>query len=540
MNETYRDLYLEAHDRADADRAFVPHEHIAAIFEDAGWGELVDRLGGLSSWTVWTPESRETSLYAYTPDLAGDTSGNRERLVKLLEAANAETGTDRFIDVLDGQNASFDTGNARPTDDPELSGNYGVKGGRGGNGDGAWLVDIDVDDYDDAKKANLRVQELRGETLAVASAHTTADRPGHLYVLVDGDPRAVVREFLHRDIDNVNASFGEIRVSNQYVVGPGSEIVCGCPRCTDENDPDHFGRYELANERPPVVWSEDEFRTFLEADPALDRRADQRPAGDDTTAGGSGLSSSADVTLSGDPNARLQLAKAADDYVGDALREATNPDDRSAADAALARSVAPWLNYDRTAIEDVLDDYGTSKWVARTDDSYRGSVLGYALDRKTQVDGYDVVPYWAVVEFALTRGTIDRDDVVRRESDSGAVVDEDVDADTYRAFPDVATYRDALKAIEELGVDHGREPPALGRTHGGRPPEVLKGLAITLDPEVAWRAAGAVNRDDLEVPIDLPTDDGGEGWVSLFRISHGRGLSPDLNGSGPQMTSPRW
>jgi hypothetical protein len=30
------------------------------------------------------------------------------------------------------------------------------------------------------------------------------------------------------------------------------------------------------------------------------------------------------------------------------------------------------------------------------------------------------------------------------------------------------------------------------------------------------------------------------GWLSLFRINQGRGFSPDLNGSGPQTTSPRW
>ena len=79
-------------------------------------------------------------MYAYTPDLAGDTSAERERLAELLSDAGA--GTKRFIDVHNGQKGSFDTGNARYPDDPEIEGNYGVKGGRGGDESGKWLVDI--------------------------------------------------------------------------------------------------------------------------------------------------------------------------------------------------------------------------------------------------------------------------------------------------------------------------------------------------------------------------------------------------------------
>lgn len=81
--------------------------------------------------------------------------------------------------------------------------------------------------------------------------------------------RSFRRDPTGRDIDNPAASFGEIRLDEQYCVGPGSQIVCGCPTCSDKNAPDHVGRYELANERPPVVWSEAEFRAFIEADPAI-------------------------------------------------------------------------------------------------------------------------------------------------------------------------------------------------------------------------------------------------------------------------------
>jgi len=494
----YTDLYLDARERADADGAFVPHEDVVAAFDAAGWGDVVDHLRATSTWTVWTPDDRETPLYAYTPDLAGDTAGERERLVELLAGADADTGTERFIDVLNGQKASFDTGNARAPDNDELGGNYGVKGGRGGDPEDAWLVDIDVDDYADAKQSNPHVERLRSETLAVASAHTTTDRPGHLYVLVDGDPRAVVRDVLGRDIENVTASFGEVRIKQQYVVGPGSEIVCGCDRCTDPDAPDHVGRYELANERPPVVWDETEFREFLEADPALERRTDETdPAhGADQDSDAGDTSSSRESTdLGDDADTRLELAKTVDDYVADALADARSPDDRSKADAALARAVAPWVGYDRRAIADVLDDYGTGKWDTRPDDSYRESVLGYACDRERSVDAYHPVPYWAVLEFALARDLVDESDLVERDSDTGGVVDDpdEHDGDTYRAFPSRRAYWGALDALAALGVDHGRGPD-----YESVLPPAVRDLSLATSGW-DWRNAGREHDTDLSL-----------------------------------------
>ena len=65
------------------------------MFREAGYGEIIDQ-GALphSEWTVWTPDSREDPLYAYTPDLAGDTSAEQERVAELL--AEADLGTERF------------------------------------------------------------------------------------------------------------------------------------------------------------------------------------------------------------------------------------------------------------------------------------------------------------------------------------------------------------------------------------------------------------------------------------------------------------
>lgn len=305
---SYAGLYLQARERADADQAYVPHEDIEAVFQQHGWGGIVDHLKFNSEWLVWTPDSRDTPLYAYTPDLAGDTSDEREQLAELLSDAGA--GTKRFIDVHDGQKGSFDTGNARLPGDPEIEGNYGVKGGRGGDESGKWLVDIDIDDYDEAKNAQESVDQLRKETLAVASAHTSTDRPGHLYVVVDGDPRAVVRDLLGRAVDNQQDSFGEIRIEQQYVVGSGSEILCGCDRCQASDAPDHFGRHELAQAKPPVEWSEAEFREFLKQDAKIqaDIKAAQA-AGDRLSGGSDGDSESpSNGSLQDDANARVEFA----------------------------------------------------------------------------------------------------------------------------------------------------------------------------------------------------------------------------------------
>lgn len=438
----FRDLYLDARDRADVDRAYVPHDVLAAVCRDRGFPGLPDELRGDAEWLVWTPGNRDAPLYAYTPDLAGDTTADRERFMELLDAAGV--GTERFINVHDGQKGSFDTGNAREYDDPAITGNYGVKGGRGGSDNGRWLVDIDVDDYDDVT-ANAHVERLRGDTLSVASAHTETDRPGHLYVVVTGDPREVVRDVLGRDVRNPVASFGEIRIDDQYCVGSGSEIVCGCEKCSSNDADAHgYGQYEFASEVPPVVWSEDEFRVFLRSDERLRAIAEQNP--DDENDGDDAAGSCRVSNIDG----IVDFAETVDDTVFDALNYGV-PDDRSAADSFIAWALSPWLNFDKDAVESELDDHGTIKWQDRGD-SYKTSVLTGvdAREDKMNTDGYDGdVPHWAVVKYAVEIGIVDEDDLVEKTSDDAT--------GAYDALPSKLHYEATLEAIEELGVNHGWE-----------------------------------------------------------------------------------
>ena len=436
----FRDLYLDARDRADGNRGFVPHEVLAETCRDHGFAGVTDALPGDEAWTVWTPKSRDTPLYAYTPNVAGITYGERELFAELLDVAGV--GTERFINVLNGQKASFDTDNARSYDSQKIGGNYGVKGGRGGSDTDRFLIDIDID-YQEKAAENPYLQDIDGETLEIASAHTTTDEPGHKYVVVDGDAVEAVRDVLGRDVRNPVASFGEIRIDNQYCVAPGSAIVCGCEKCTSEDADEHgYGRYEFATPVAPVVWTVDEFCAFLRSDEKLHHAADRDMNGDDPDGTGASL------PVSSDADGIVAFAETVDETVRDALNRGV-AGDRSATDAFIAWALAPWVNFDEDAVEAALNEHGTSKWQTRTDDSYRVSVLSGvdARDAETATDGYDGdLPHWAVVKYAVEIGVVAESELVEKQGDGGG---------TYSALPSKLHYEATLEAIQSLGVDHG-------------------------------------------------------------------------------------
>jgi hypothetical protein len=61
---------------------------------------------------------------------------------------------------------------------------------------------------------------------------------------------------------------------------------------------------------------------------------------------------------------------------------------------------------------------------------------------------YEQTPLWGLRKAAVALGVCDRDDFVERETDDG---------ETYRGF-DGPTYNAVLRALEDAGIDHGREP----------------------------------------------------------------------------------
>jgi len=479
----WRDVWFAALDHGDGEPP-AKEPHVRAALDECGHPqELWDGIENNDDWIVWE-RGDETVVY-YTPDLAGDTSTPRSRLADRFNEAGV--GTKRFINCLDGQKGRFDT-DPKAASDGRLSGNYGVVGGRGGDDDGYWLVDIDVDDYDsDAGEIHPGITELREETLAVASAHTTVDQPGHLYVAVDGDPSEVTDELTAAT--NPQASFGEIRVENQYVVGPGSEVVCPCDRCTADDAPDSMGRYEIATDATPVVWSLDEFREWLLRDPeiAVDDTDDAGESGDETS-GGNTDNTATPARGWADPASVSQIvefAQNADEYLQDAIKGARNPDDRSKADSELAYAVSPWLGNDRTAVSQVLDRHGTGKWDSRTDESYRNHVLSACDDRGVRYDGGDTPPGWAINEIAVADDLVSEDDLVVRDAETHEIVDGEAhDGETYEALPD-RTYGEVLDHLAEtygFATESESSTASQPATGGGQTPSVSSGNA-SVTPE---------------------------------------------------------
>ena len=250
-----------------------------------------------------------------TPDESRQTLAERLR----------EAGLDdhRFIDVVDGEKASHDH-NQRAPDDSRLSGNYGIYAGRGASDDGnGWLVDVDIDDYaaDGSASDALDAVLTLPPTFTVETPHTDGETGGHRFYRVTGDVIGVMQDVA--DAMNPSPSWGEVRVANQYVVGPGSQLDgCdkdGCETCTTPDG----GRYRIADNREIATISADEFADVLRADPAY--------AGEDTDTAETNLSEyEADGT---DAEAIAQDHSWITDYL------AFGADDRSTKDHAVCRTM---------------------------------------------------------------------------------------------------------------------------------------------------------------------------------------------------------
>jgi hypothetical protein len=166
-----------------------------------------------------------------------------------------------------------------------------------------------------------------------------------------------------------------------------------------------------------------------------------------------------------------------------------------------------------TAVEMALID--REGWpvgkIADGDDWARGvqylRELGYEIpvwtpDARANPDG-DEMPYWALRAAAIALGVVDEDDLVDRDSETGEVV-EDVDAhdgDTYRAFPPGA-YAEAIDAVEDAGLDTGREAPDGDDSEEGA--RDLLDLDVVVEPANALAAAAAVEPSDLGADAELP------------------------------------
>ncbi|RDZ41332.1 hypothetical protein C5B89_05110 [Haloferax sp. Atlit-47N] len=190
----------------------------------------------------------------------------------------------RLIPVKDGEKRSLvhhNDASKRESGTESLTGNYGVYAGATPDG-GRWLIDVDIDDYSDSADSEA-LQAVNGlpETFTVASPHTDGVTGGHRYYYIDSKD-------VHKSIEavanakNPGVSWGEIRVHNQYVVGPGSQLDgCGKDWCDECSTPDG-GRYEIATDAPIAEITLPELFDVLRADQTPED-ASQGAGGVDTT-----------------------------------------------------------------------------------------------------------------------------------------------------------------------------------------------------------------------------------------------------------------
>jgi putative DNA primase/helicase len=189
---------------------------------------------------------------------------NAKYVARLLREANLDT--ERFIDVLDGCKAST---NHTMFGARRVDGNYGIYA----DGDVCGgLIDIDIDDYDVDKHDTDGLAAVNGlpPTLTVETPHTDGETGGHRFYSVEpGEEFETAKEACEAVCDgaaNPSPSWGEIRVHNQYVVGPGSTLDdCdkeGCDECTTPEG----GDYRIAADLSIATISADDLADVLRAD----------------------------------------------------------------------------------------------------------------------------------------------------------------------------------------------------------------------------------------------------------------------------------
>lgn len=256
----------------------------------------------------------------------------------------------RFIDVQDGSKKPV--GHTK-FELEEINGNYGVYAGNG-------LVCVDIDDYKDKydKQSLTKLNELP-ETLVVE----TPSGGEHRYYKTEGLPEAL-EEAIGKQ--NPCPSWGEVRVHNQYVVGPGSELANG------------KGHYEIAEDRPIAELAADELVEVIVSDKKYSQSETEDKQGGDM----SGLSPRSFEEDS--RGARLEVAleedpKLASLWQGD---YSAYGGDRSEAECALAQKLAFWFEGDKAKVSNLMDKAGPEKWSSRGSD-YKESVLE-AVDKQTE------------------------------------------------------------------------------------------------------------------------------------------------------------
>ena len=198
----------------------------------------------------------------------------REQCQRLKEhLREADCDVERGVDVANGEKKCYDH-TQYELDSSEISGNYGVYAGQGGNPESTSLVVLDVDGYDeDADEEGMKaLKNILPPSLLIHSPHANKGSSGHLYLAMKGD---VGEELNNRfGVTNPSPTWGEVQVKGKFVVGPGSQLD-GCSKddCDECAKPDK-GFYQIAADRPIATIHVDDLIEVIEADPTYGNEPD--------------------------------------------------------------------------------------------------------------------------------------------------------------------------------------------------------------------------------------------------------------------------
>lgn len=399
------------------------------------------------------------------PD-SDDQSDHQTIATRFIEGGVA---TDRFVEVDDGDKACYNH-DTRYSDPRQVPGqNYGVYADASGP-----LVVLDIDDYRDSDHVQNGLKALFDlpPTLEACSPHGGT----HKFYVVEGAGGQSIAEVLDAKIgtQNPEPSWGEVQVAGKYVVGAGSQLD-GCSKewCNECAAPDG-GRYEVQTDQPIATVSAEKIARVLAADDELGRDSDSEPpTGADEGGAPQQDRPESRVKSSSTPNEfdewlDEEFASEALDHVdpdvnypvwrniGFALAERFSTGTAKRLFKNWSQDGTKWDSDAKKQADRIIDDAGSGDVTPATlvyhakqggwEPPAGAPSIDELLDEHS--GGDEPIPFWLVRQAAVEFGVCDQADLVEQETDDG---------ETYLGF-DAPTYNAVLRALDDDGVDHGREP----------------------------------------------------------------------------------
>lgn len=240
----------------------------------------------------------------------------------------------------------------------DITGDYGVYAGDG-------LVLLDFDDYKDDSKVSDALNRLPS-TFTVKTPHGGT----HRYYRCKPDIHSRLEQTFGSK--NPGISCGEVRVHNQYVVGPGS-VLTECSKSGHDCSQNGEGQYRITSDEAIVRLDTNQLLKALKTDSKLQNRqqTNRRPHSPTGKAiEDRNIDDDLEACLEVDPRLQELWTWACGHRPP---RTVGFRDDRSKAEVALAAKLWYWLA-DRDAVFAALEKANPEKWAIKGA-AYRNSVV---------------------------------------------------------------------------------------------------------------------------------------------------------------------